>query len=223
MVFYGEGRKTIQPLNTSDKDKELVEKINGHTRFKMPPIRPAMIHKFSVGGHEGYLTVGMYPGTQKVGETFVTIAKEGSTVSGLLDVIATLTSISLQSGVPLKVLVKKFKDVRFEPSGLTSNEEIPFAKSIIDYIFKFLGQNFLKDEEKEEVFGFPAGNHPSPATHQLSTGLVVKPIATLTMTAQNVLPEADTEATVCECGSIMVRAGSCYSCPNCFSTTGVCN
>jgi len=223
VAFYRDGSKTIQPLNTSDKDKELVEKINGHTRFKMPPIRPAMIHKFSVGGHEGYLTVGMYPGTQKVGETFVTIAKEGSTVSGLLDVIATLTSISLQSGVPLKVLVKKFKDVRFEPSGLTSNEEIPFAKSIIDYIFKFLGQNFLKDEEKEEVFGFPAGNHPSPATHQLSTGLVVKPIATLTMTAQNVLPEADTEATVCECGSIMVRAGSCYSCPNCFSTTGVCN
>ncbi|MDP3731222.1 MAG: vitamin B12-dependent ribonucleotide reductase [bacterium] len=219
VAFYRDGSKTIQPLNTSDKDKELVEKINGHTRFKMPAIRPALIHKFSVGGHEGYLTVGMYPGTKKVGETFITIAKEGSTVSGLLDAIATLTSISLQSGVPLKILVKKFKDMRFEPSGMTSNEEIPFAKSIIDYIFKFLGQNFLKEEEREEVFG--AANLGGPS---------IKPVATLTLAAsQNALtvpaglPEMDTEATVCECGSIMVRAGSCYSCPNCFSTTGVCN
>ena len=141
-----------------------------------------------------------------MGETFITIAKEGSTVSGLLDVVATLTSISLQSGVPLKVLVRKFKDMRFEPSGLTSNEEIPMAKSIIDYIFKFLGHNFLTEEQREEVFG-------------------VKPISTATLIASqtDALAVADTEATVCECGSIMVRAGSCYSCPNCFSTTGVCN
>jgi len=215
VAFYRDGSKTIQPLNTSDKDKELVEKINGHTRFKMPAIRPALIHKFSVGGHEGYLTVGMYPGTKKVGETFITIAKEGSTVSGLLDTIATLTSISLQSGVPLKVLVRKFKDMRFEPSGMTSNEDIPFAKSIIDYIFKFLGHNFLTDEQREEVFGLSAngnGHTPEPAP-------AVKPVSTVAVD----LPEADTEATVCECGSIMVRAGSCYSCPNCFSTTGVCN
>lgn len=211
VAFYRDGSKTIQPLNTSDKDKDLVEKINGHTRFKMPAIRPALIHKFSVGGHEGYLTVGMYPGTKKVGETFITIAKEGSTVSGLLDTIATLTSISLQSGVPLKVLVKKFKDMRFEPSGLTSNEEIPFAKSIIDYIFKFLGQNFLPDDQKEEVFGVSSNGHGAPSA--------VQPISTMPVG----LPEADTEATVCECGSIMVRAGSCYSCQNCFSTTGVCN
>ncbi len=217
VAFYRDGSKTIQPLNTSDKDKELVEKINGHTRFKMPAIRPALIHKFSVGGHEGYLTVGMYPGTKKVGETFITIAKEGSTVSGLLDTIATLTSISLQSGVPLKILVKKFKDMRFEPSGLTSNEEIPLAKSIIDYIFKFLGHNFLTEEQREEVFGVSTNGH-DPASS-------VKPISTATLAASNVssLPEADSEATVCECGSIMVRAGSCYSCPNCFSTTGVCN
>ena len=208
VAFYRDGSKTIQPLNTSDKDKELVEKINGHTRFKMPAVRPAMIHKFSVGGHEGYLTVGMYPGTQKVGETFVTIAKEGSTVSGLLDVIATLTSISLQSGVPLKILVKKFKD-------------IPLAKSIIDYIFKFLGQNFLPEEQREEVFGTSANGN---GNHALPDSSSVKPLATLTISSsQNVLPEVDTGATVCECGSIMVRAGSCYSCPNCFSTTGVCN
>ena len=132
--------------------------------------------------------------------------------------IASLTSISLQSGVPLKVLVKKFKDVRFEPSGLTSNEDIPFAKSIIDYIFKFLGQNFLKEEDREEVFGASVNGN---SQHALPNALTVKPVATLALSAG--LPEADTGATVCECGTIMVRAGSCYSCPNCFSTTGVCN
>ena len=226
VAFYRDGSKTIQPLNTSDKDKDLVEKINGHTRFKMPPIRPAVIHKFSVGGHEGYLTIGMYPGTQKVGETFITIAKEGSTVSGLLDTIATLTSISLQSGVPLKVLVKKFKDMRFEPSGLTSNEEIPFAKSIIDYIFKFLGQNFLPDEQKEEVFGVPVPKLPfieiGSQNIKIDSGTLSK--MEYVKDQFNIgIGAIDTSATVCECGSIMVRAGSCHSCPNCFSTTGVCN
>lgn len=217
VAFYRDGSKTIQPLNTSDKKDGLVEKINGHTRVKLPDTRPSITHKFSVGGHEGYLTVGLYPDTQKVGETFITIAKEGSTVSGFLDVVATMISISLQSGVPLKVLVRKFKDVRFEPSGFTNSEEIPVAKSIIDYIFRFLGQKFLTEQEKEEVFG--------TATPALSNG--TKPMAkTATFSVSAVKNEAvavATEATVCECGSMMVRAGSCYSCPNCFATTGVCN
>lgn len=221
VAFYRDGSKTIQPLNTSDKD-ELVEKINGYTRVKLPDIRPALTHKFSVGGHEGYLTVGLYPDTQKVGETFIRIAKEGSTVSGLLDVVATLTSISLQSGVPLKILVRKFKDMRFEPSGFTSSEEVPVAKSIIDYIFRFLGQRFLTDVEKEEVFG--------TATPGLNNGFSMGgSVATLASAPVSQAPTvsvgsvAATEATVCECGSIMVKAGSCYSCPNCFATTGVCN
>ncbi|MBI2058040.1 MAG: hypothetical protein HYT63_03635, partial [Candidatus Yanofskybacteria bacterium] len=217
VAFYRDGSKTIQPLSTSaDEKNNLVEKINGHTRFKMPDERPAITHKFSVNGHEGYLTVGLYPGTQKVGETFIRIAKEGSTVSGLLDVIATLTSISLQSGVPLKVLVRKFKDMRFEPSGFTNNEDVPIAKSIIDYVFRFLGMRFLTEAEKEEVFG--VAYQPEVKDKNL------EPVATLTLAsvAQPAL-EAMTEATVCECGAIMVRAGSCYSCPNCFSTTGVCN
>lgn len=221
VAFYRDGSKTIQPLSTSaDEKNDLVEKINGHTRFKMPDERPAITHKFSVNGHEGYLTVGLYPGTQKVGETFIRIAKEGSTVSGLLDVIATLTSISLQSGVPLKVLVRKFKDMRFEPSGFTNNEDVPIAKSIIDYVFRFLGTRFLTEAEKEEVFGSayqPAtdnSNSPKTATATLVSAHTQAGYA---------VAEADTEATVCECGAIMVRAGSCYSCPNCFSTTGVCN
>jgi len=221
VAFYRDGSKTIQPLNTSTEEKnELVEKMNGHTRFKMPDERPAITHKFSVNGHEGYLTVGLYPGTQKVGETFIRIAKEGSTVSGLLDVIATLTSISLQSGVPLKILVKKFKDMRFEPSGFTNNSEVPIAKSIIDYVFRFLGMRFLTDADKEEIFGVPM-----PADKQAeATGSPKNPVATLALAPAGYPgQEAMTEATVCECGAIMVRAGSCYSCPNCFSTTGVCN
>ena len=215
VAFYRDGSKTIQPLNTSAEEKsELVEKINGYTRFKMPDERPAITHKFSVNGHEGYLTVGLYPGTQKVGETFIRIAKEGSTVSGLLDVIATLTSISLQSGVPLKTLVKKFKDMRFEPSGFTNNSEVPIAKSIIDYVFRFLGTRFLSEADKEEIFGAAY----VPVQKEIS-----EPVASLASAPTFQTAEAATEATVCECGAIMVRAGSCYSCPNCFSTTGVCN
>lgn len=220
VAFYRDESKTIQPLNTSDKKDGLVEKINGYIRVKLPDTRPSITHKFSVGGYEGYLTIGLYPDTKKVGETFIRIAKEGSTVSGLLDVVATLTSISLQSGVPLKVLVRKFKDMRFEPSGFTSSEEVPMAKSIIDYIFRFLGQRFLTDAEKEEVFGTTMPG--------LNNGLPVAPVATFVSSASplhTVLASTITtaEATVCECGTIMVKAGSCYSCPNCFTTTGACN
>ncbi len=218
VAFYRDGSKTIQPLNTSaDEKNNLVEKVNGYTRFKMPDERPAITHKFSVNGHEGYLTVGLYPGTQKVGETFIRIAKEGSTVSGLLDVIATLTSISLQSGVPLKILVKKFKDMRFEPAGFTNNSEVPIAKSIIDYVFRFLGTRFLDEKDKEEIFGTAYQPDFKDKSLELVATLALAPAASQPVS------EAVTEATVCECGTIMVRAGSCYSCPNCFSTTGVCN
>ena len=117
IAVYRDGCKSIQPLNTSKEGKsELIEKINGYTRVKLPDERPSVTHKFSVGGFESYLTVGFYPDTGKPGETFITTAKEGSTVSGLFDTIATLVSMCLQSGIPLKTLVKKFKDVRFEPS-----------------------------------------------------------------------------------------------------------
>ncbi|MFH1451011.1 MAG: vitamin B12-dependent ribonucleotide reductase, partial [bacterium] len=221
VAFYRDGSKTLQPMSVTAEKNDLVEKINGHTRFKMPDERPALTHKFSVNGHKGYLTVGLYPGTKKVGETFITIAKEGSTVSGLLDVIATLTSISLQSGVPLKVLVKKFKDMRFEPSGFTNNPEVPIAKSIIDYVFRFLGTRFLDEKEKEEIFGKDSLNLSAPDSSRKATA---DPTFAQTSDQNKAVQEAVSEATVCEeCGSIMFRAGSCFSCPNCFSTTGVCN
>lgn len=238
VAVYRDGSKSIQPLNTKSDDKKekvesekLVEKINGYTRIKLPDERPAITHKFSVGGYESYLTVGLYPDTKKPGETFLVAAKEGSTVSGLLDTIATLFSMCLQSGIPLKSLVRKFKDMRFDPAGFTNNPEIPVAKSIVDYVVRYLGTKFLNPEDKEEIFGPEHRAHelenikmeaksdidalleglimPSPAKNE--TVSVVHPVAT------------NADAPVCHCGTLMVRAGPCYSCPNCFATTGVCN
>src|SRR5262249_56457009 len=108
--------------------------------------RQAVTHKFSIAGHEGYLTVGLYEDGQP-GEIFLRMAKEGSTVSGLMDTIATMTSIALQYGVPLKALVDKFSHTRFEPAGFTNNREIPIAKSVMDYVFRFLGNRFLHEPE----------------------------------------------------------------------------
>ncbi|MDO8743376.1 MAG: vitamin B12-dependent ribonucleotide reductase, partial [Candidatus Azambacteria bacterium] len=208
VAIYRDGCKSVQPLNVSETkiDEKLIEKIDGHTRIKLPDDRDSKTHKFSIAGHEGYLITGLYPDTKKPGETFITIAKEGSTVSGLVATIATLTSICLQSGVPLKTLVRKFKDVRFEPSGITTNPKIRFAKSFVDYIFRYLGMKFLSEKEKEEIFGPP---HVEIASDEEITNLNNGVI--------------DTDALVCECGSMMFRAGSCYTCPNCFATTGVCN
>ena len=216
VAFYRDGSKTVQPLNT--KKDELVERINGYVRLKLPEERPSVTHKFSVGGHEGYLTVGMYPDTKKPGETFITIAKEGSTVSGLFDVIATLVSVCLQSGVPLKTLVKKFKDLRFEPYGATANNNIPFARSIIDYIFKYLGNKFLSEEEKIEIFGL-GHNGEENGEFQASKEALLASYSEKSFGAA----VQDSDAPACECGTIMKKAGSCYFCPNCFATTGVCN
>ncbi len=207
VAVYRDGSKSVQPMSTAE-DKKLVEHANGYTRVKLPDERPSITHKFAIGNHEGYLHVGMYPDTKKVGETFITIAKEGSTISGLLDVVATLVSMCLQSGVPLKVLVKKFKDMRFEPSGITSNPDIPFTKSFMDYIFRYLGMKFLSEKDREEVFG------QAEAT----------PTSIVTPVSMPAIQSSETDAPMCsECGTMMFRAGSCFSCPNCFATTGVCN
>ena len=119
-------------------------------RRKLPDERHAMTHKFSIAGHEGYITVGMYE-DGKPGEIFLVMAKEGSTISGLMDAFATSISMALQYGVPLEALVEKFSHVRFEPSGFTKNSEIPYAKSITDYIFRWLASKFLSAEHQEAV------------------------------------------------------------------------
>jgi ribonucleoside-diphosphate reductase alpha chain len=148
VAIYRDGSKRLQPVST-DKHKEEKAKIGAEApmaarpfRRRLPDTRHSITHKFSVAGHEGYLTVGLYEDGQP-GELFITMAKEGSTVGGLMDVIGTCTSMALQYGVPLITLVDKFRHARFEPSGMTSNRDIPFAKSLIDYIFCWLGCQFI--------------------------------------------------------------------------------
>jgi len=119
------------------------------SRNPLPAERPSIVHKFSIGGHEGYLIVGVYEDGSP-GELFIVMSKEGSTIRGLMDSLAVHLSIALQYGVPLEAFINKMKDQRFEPSGFTGNEEIPLAKSVVDYIYRWLELKFLITEEKAE-------------------------------------------------------------------------
>jgi len=222
VAIYRDGSKKTQPLNTSKHDK-IADKVNakveetakpvaaapGLNRRKLPAERESLTHKFSIGGHEGYITVGKYEdGTP--GEVFITMAKEGSTVSGLMDCFATAISLALQYGVPLKVLVDKFSHVRFEPSGWTGNQEVPYAKSIMDYIFRWLGAKFIGPEYKQsevEVNGSMGVMKPTEPEPQLDLPMMLSPVVS--------------DAPICsECGSIMTRNGACYKCENCGGTSG---
>src|SRR4029079_2216899 len=150
--IYRDGSKRTQPLNTS-KDKTAAELaalaaaalVTSPVRRKLPDERQALVHKFAVAGHGGYITVGLFADGQP-GEIFLVMAKEGSTISGFADAFAQAISYALQYGVPLQALVDKFSHVRFEPSGMTRNPEIRFAKSIVDYIFRWLATKFLSQE-----------------------------------------------------------------------------
>jgi ribonucleoside-diphosphate reductase alpha chain len=202
------------------------------TRYKLPDERASFTHKFSIGGHEGYLTVGMYD-DQSPGEIFVRMAKEGSVISGLMDSFATAISLALQHGVPLHVLIEKFKGTRFEPSGFTGNQEIPIATSIMDYLFRWLAIRFPSDGPS--IYE----RHPAAKAAQLD----LPKIPLLSKDFVPVLPGADvakpaisvevvdrtrdrawvqeTDAPPChECGTLMVRNGACHKCPNCGSTSG---
>ncbi|MEK7579890.1 MAG: vitamin B12-dependent ribonucleotide reductase [Patescibacteria group bacterium] len=239
VAFYRDGSKTVQPLST-EKEETKALKIPKLMRRYLPNERPAIHHKFSIAGHEGYVNVGLYPEDYKVGETFINMAKEGSTISGLMDAIAILTSISLQYGIPLKVLVKKMKDMRFEPMGITASKDIPFASSIVDYIFKYLGIKFLTDEEKVEIFGAaPVANgnghevielKPAPSIDGPNGLETIMAKFTQMEDEQNspqpalALAETTTENPLCsKCGFIMYRAGTCMLCRNCGEVTGVCS
>ncbi len=232
IAIYRDGCKRTQPLNTaaSRSDTKSPEKrtsleyvgkatapVAGPFRRKLPDERRAITHKFNVSGHEGYITVGLYD-DGKPGEIFLTMSKEGSTISGLMDSFATAISLTLQYGVPLEALVDKFTHMRFEPSGFTKNPEIPIAKSLVDYIFKWLGSKFLTAEEKEAI-GLVArdldSNGPVPMTEQAVAARSGGGEAT------RIAFETSTDAPAChECGSIMVRNGSCYRCMNCGATSG---
>ncbi len=160
IAVYRDGSKGAQPLSTSQStsdskhladapapealSKKEKRKLAGPRRERLPDTRQSVTHKFNVSGHEGYITVGLYP-DGRVGELFITMAKEGSTIGGLMDCFGTAISMSLQYGVPLKVYIEKFSHTRFEPLGHTKNPDIPVAKSLVDYIFRWLGHKFLPD------------------------------------------------------------------------------
>jgi ribonucleoside-diphosphate reductase alpha chain len=242
VAIYRDGCKKTQPLNTSKPVREEAAAETASeprpTRRRLPGDRQAICHKFDVAGHEGYIHVGFYEdGTP--GEIFIKMAKEGSTISGLMDTIGVLTSMALQFGVPLEVLVSKFSHVRFEPSGFTKNPDIPMAKSLIDYIFRFLGARFLEGEaraaiglvEREEpVRVLPPGAASSASSLKaVSTVPEVRaasshPIgftagSTDARGAVTFTPQADAPS-CSDCGALMVRNGSCYKCFNCGATSG---
>jgi ribonucleoside-diphosphate reductase alpha chain len=305
IAIYRDNSKRSQPLNTGKK-KDTSEADAAAALYALPPVEPkayrrrlpverqAVTHKFDIAGHEGYITVGLYD-DGKPGEIFLKMAKEGSTISGLMDTFATTVSVALQYGVPLKDLVHKFAHVRFEPSGFTSNPEIPIAKSIVDYIFRWMGSRFLPADERANLglvdrsaasetsvqplnFGLASGaGIGSAGTSGSGTSGTAVPASPLsgnageagTSTAvatsapragdgassdaprseatpisgngnghaDNGKPRvtlgslnigkgqvtfaAQADAPSCaECGSIMVRNGSCYKCLNCGSTSG---
>jgi ribonucleoside-diphosphate reductase alpha chain len=224
VAVYRDGCKRSQPLSTSQQKDEgkvvataasaAADPPRPHRR-KLPDERRAITHKFSIAGHEGYITVGMYE-DGKPGEIFLVMAKEGSTISGLMDAFATSISMSLQYGVPLETLVEKFSHVRFEPSGFTKNPEIPYAKSLTDYIFRWLASKFLSAEQKETVGVQSAEGRAEPA--MVPAGSSTAPVKTA---GSGPTYRSQADAPSCHyCGSIMTRNGSCYRCSNCGSTSG---
>lgn len=257
IAIYRDGSKRSQPLSTSktadeptgvlaDLKKQLAvaeaEALKPHRR-RLPDERVAVTHKFSVGGHEGYLTVGLYEDGQP-GEIFLRMSKEGSTVSGLMDSIATVTSLALQYGVPLRDLVNKFSHVRFDPQGFTGNQEIPMAKSVVDYVFRWLGARFLTAADREQL-GIQQAATPvsaplvKPQLAVLPPPAVIQtaaigsystngngrhhdddePVTLGALAMMSFQQQADAPSCL-ECGSITVRNGSCYKCMNCGSSTG---
>jgi ribonucleoside-diphosphate reductase alpha chain len=214
VAVYRDGCKRTQPLNTSldtstPKSKEAVKVEYKPVRRKLPVERAAITHKFSVAGHEGYITVGQYEDGSP-GEIFLVMAKEGSVVSGLMDAFATSVSLALQYGVPLDALSNKFMHMRFEPSGFTGNPEIPIAKSIMDYIFRWMDLRF--GEKVEAVSTETEAMVEPPTVNTVDEDSVSREEAVFTTQA---------DAPPCtSCGSIMVRSGACYKCFNCGSTSG---
>ncbi len=233
IAVYRDGCKRSQPLSTSkDEAKAVVETKAPETalpsaavggrpaRRKLPDERHAITHKFSIAGHEGYITVGMYE-DGKPGEIFLVMAKEGSTISGLMDAFATSISMALQYGVPLEALVEKFSHVRFEPSGFTKNSEIPYAKSITDYIFRWLASKFLSAEHQEAVGVQSSETSLKPHSGPVGGVTMQTDRAPQPQSAVGASMRAQTDAPPCHyCGSIMIRNGSCYRCANCGSTSG---
>ena len=270
VAIYRENSKRSQPLSTSKGgntqkksssneaaagdgalvEPEIIEKVVFKpVRKRLPDERPSITHKFSIAGHEGYLHIGQYPDTKMPGEIFITMAKQGSTISGLMDTFATAISISLQYGVPLEDLCNKFSHTRFEPSGFTNNRQIPIAKSIMDYIFRYLSLKFLGQQHVESA-GVDASfeqnkeiRHAGPAEDQAQMAIsfdtpssevgdtVEVFVKSMEEPADNAAPfqtgqkqstfQNQEDAPPCSvCGTITIRSGACYSCPSCGASSG---
>ena len=252
LAIYRDGSNTSQALKTDagEKKSEPAEQAAKPQRNKMPRERESITHKFSVGMHEGYITAGKYP-DGSVGEIFLTdIGKEGSTIKGLMNAFATAISMGLQYGVPLEDYVKKFSYMRFEPEGITRNPEIPFAKSLPDYIMRWLASRFIEDVEYLESLGIMtdevrarkeaqqslpidetngSNGHSNGESNGLANGEAAatesKPAAAALTDTPPVVPAkigADLElGPACDqCGGMMQRTGSCYTCSSCGNNTG---
>jgi ribonucleoside-diphosphate reductase alpha chain len=177
-------------------------------RRRLPDERRALTHHFSIAGQEGYLTVGVYEDGLP-GEIFITMAKQGSTISGLMDAFATVVSLALQHGVPLRVLCEKLSHMRFEPSGWSGNPKIGYANSLMDYIARWLDLKFLSGDQGELFNAPPLPTQVAVHSH------VEDPIGALGELIQM------GDAPACNtCGSLMVRSGTCYRCMTCGSTSG---
>jgi ribonucleoside-diphosphate reductase alpha chain len=258
--IYRDGSKRTQPLNTSKAGvadtrntvtaaspagdnvrevvKEVVKIVETPKRRKLPDERQAITHKFDVAGHEGYITVGLFEdGTP--GEIFLVMAKEGSTISGFADAFAQAISYALQYGVPLQTLVDKFSHSRFEPSGMTKNPEVRFAKSIVDYIFRWMATKFLSTEAqfragvnlREDAAAEPAAAATetarpvtavaTPAAEQAPIASHAADVGRRAAEFSHAAIQNQEDAPPCStCGSIMIRSGSCYKCTNCGTTSG---
>jgi ribonucleoside-diphosphate reductase alpha chain len=239
VAIYRDGSKQNQVLTTKRDDAKRVastvleeeDDLEGPPRarrHKLPDERFSVTHKFKVGSHEGYLTVGLYP-NGKPGELFITMAKEGSTVSGLMDSFACAVSIAFQHGVPLRLLINKFAHTRFEPSGWTQNPEIGYANSIMDYIFRWLDLRFLTGEQQSLFDDLRPHAHPviaskiAAVSQQPSLYESSAPMGSKTGHVSDALSEVVNlgDAPSCHlCGAIMTRNGSCYRCQSCGSTSG---
>jgi len=248
--IYRDGSKRTQPLNTSkaaidakgvvisqqttDAVKAAVAAAlaqKAPARRKLPDERQAITHKFDIAGHEGYITVGLFEDGMP-GEIFLVMAKEGSTISGFADAFAQAISYALQYGVPLQALVDKFSHVRFEPSGMTKNADVRFAKSIVDYIFRWMASKFLSAEAQflagvnnrdEAASGYAAepAAVPAPRVTAAVTATVSTTGVIVPQTNQFAAMQNQEDAPPCTtCGSIMVRSGACYKCSNCGTTSG---
>jgi ribonucleoside-diphosphate reductase alpha chain len=236
VAIYRDNSKRSQPLSAAGQKKDekkpeaaaVVEAMQQELfaraqREKMPVERASVTHKFSVGGHEGYITVGMYE-DGRPGEIFIKMSKEGSTLSGVMDGLALTVSIGLQYGVPLKVYVDKLLNTRFEPSGITANPKIRFVSSVLDYIARWLGGRFISaDYLKLNGAAMPeaaASSATAAATPVVAQAMASMPSLPASSASSKPSNAHEGAPTCSECGMLMVPNGACYKCENCGSTSG---